>query len=339
MKYIGFSSIVILIIFSCSKKEEQKIINSKPNADFTYTDELDFFVLNSNSKDIDGDVLTYKWVSGCDTIKIVNSNFSSAYFNLPKLLNTEQLKICLTVNDGLLSDSIIKNITLPKETIERFYGLGIDLEDEHSNNVNYNWYYDQKNTGTYAFVNCGPTSVTMALKWAKPDFNKTPEDARNTYRSNGGWWYTNDIINYLDKYSIKNYTINILQIDSIQNQINSGNIAILCLDMYYIRSQEKDKWHIDKFYLTDKKGWGHFIVIKGYKIVDNEVYYEAYDPNSWGLKYNDGTLKGEDRYYRSEDLDSAVINWWNYAIIVSKSNLKSSYIGVDINKIIHKPGM
>ena len=78
--------------------------------------------------------------------------------------------------------------------------------------------------------------------------------------------------------------------------------------------------------------------IKGYKIVDNEVYYQAYDPFSFGVKYKSDTLKGLDRYYRSEDLDSAVINWWNFAIIVSKSQSKGSNSGVDVNKLIHKTG-
>ena len=337
MKHLKQLTFIFLILFSCSKEEE--IINSKPKADFTFSDRIDHFELNNNSEDIDGDPLAYKWVSMCDTIKIINPYSSNAYFNLPELLNTEQLKIKLIVNDGHLSDSIIKNITLPKTTLERLYGLGIDLEDEHSNNVNYNWYYDQQNTGTYTSVNCGPTSVTMAIKWVTPDFNKTPEDARNTYRSSGGWWYTNDIINYLNKYSINNYTINITQIDSIQSQIHLGNIVILCLDMFYIRNQIKSEWHLDKFYSANNEGWGHFIVVKGYKIVDDKTYYESYDPYCFGMKYNNKTLKGENRYYRSEDLNRAVINWWSYAIIISKSKSKSSNIGVNINNIIHKPGL
>jgi hypothetical protein len=337
MKYFKFLSIYFLLIISCSK--EKGNINSKPKADFSIIDEIDHFVLSDNSKDIDGDVLTYKWVSMCDTIILTSNLYSSTSFNIPYLQDPKQLKIKHIVSDGRLSDSIIKEITIPKTSLERAYGLGINLESEHTNNVNYNWYYDQMYSGTYAAVNCGPTSVTMAIKWAKKDFNKTPEDARNTYRSSGGWWFTNDIINYLNQFSINNYTINIVQIDSIQSHIDLGNIAILCLDMYYVRSQTENKWHVDKFYYTNKKGWGHFIVIKGYKVVDDEIFYEAYDPNDYGSKYSNGFLKGQDRYYRSRDLDSAVVNWWNYAIIVSKSNLKSLNCGVDINKIIHKSGL
>jgi hypothetical protein len=296
-------------------------------------------VLYDNSKDSDGDILTDKWISKCDTIKILNPLSSKAFFYFPQLSDAGQLKIKLVVNDGHLSDSVTKEISLAKPTLARLYGLGIDLKEEHSNNVDYNWYYDQMNSGRYASINCGPASVTMAIKWAKKDFDKTPEDARNSYRSNGGWWYTDDIINYLNQYSINNYTIRIDQINSIRDEINSGNIAILCLDMYFIRSQKKDKWHIDKFYSAKSTGWGHFIVIKGYKKVDDEIYFQAYDPYSIGMKYKNDTLKGIDRYYRSEELYSAISSWWSYAIIISKSSLKGSNYGVDVSKIIHKSGL
>ena len=337
MRYIKFTLIILIVIVSCSKEKENS--NHKPLANFLYVDALDHFELSDISKDVDGDVLTPKWFSMCDSIKIINPQSTNAYFNLPNFSDTNHLRIKLLVFDGHLSDSIFKDIKLPKNTLERSYGLGINLDSEHSNNDSYNWYFDQMNTGTYSSINCGPTSVTMAIKWVNGSFDKTPLDARNTYRSGGGWWYTDDIINYLNRYSVNNKTINIFDIDSIQRQIDLGNIAILCLDMYYIRSQEKNKWHLDKFYGTSNKGWGHFIVIKGYKVVDEQVFYEAYDPNSWGAQYNDGTAKGKDRYYRSQDLDSAVINWWNYAIIISKVNLKSSNGGVDITKITHKPGL
>ena len=313
-------------------------MNHRPSADFTYTDEIDHIALEDGSKDIDDDILKLSWISMCDTIKIISSNSSSTHIQLPKLKDSATVKIGLVVSDGYLADSIFKNITLPKYTLERIYGLGKNLYEGHSNNVNYDWYYDQLNSGIYYYNNCGPASVTMAIKWVDENFNKTPEDARNTYPCNGGWWYTKDIINYLNQYSVNNYTINIDHIDSIQSQINSGNIVILCLDMYYIRSQANDNWHVDKFYTTWPKGWGHFIVMKGYKIVDGEAYYEAYDPYSYGVKYSNDTLKGVNRYYRSEDLDSAVINWWSYAIIVSKNKLKSAINGVDVSKIIHKPG-
>ena len=339
MKHYKLLPLVLLTLLSCSKAKDKEVIIPASKADFTFTDGIDHFELKNNSTAINGDVLTYKWASMCDTIKIINPEAYFASFNLPELSDNKQLKIRLTINNGHVSDSVTKDITLSKTTLERRYGLGIDLQDGHSNNVNYNWYYDQMNTGAYSFENCGPTTVTMAIKWVNPDFTKTPEDARNTYLSSGGWWYTNDIIAYLNQYSVSNFTIKIAHIDSIQRQIHLGNIAILCLDMYYVSNPMNDKWHVDKFYLTNYKGWGHFIVVKGYKVVDNKIFYEAYDPNSYGLKYTNDSIKGINRYYRSADLDSAVTKWWSYAIIVSKSKLKGLNYGVDVSKIIHKSGL
>jgi hypothetical protein len=321
MKYFKFSLIIFLIIISCSEENGKR--NYRPAADFTFTDEIDHIQLYGNPKDIDGDILTYEWVSMCDTIKILGSNSRSASINLPGLKDTAQVRIKLVVSNGYLSDSVSKNITLPKYTLERIYGLGRNFYKGHSNNVSYDWYCDQAGTGTYSLHNCGPTSATMAIKWANENFNKTPEDARNKYPGDGGNWGVHDVISYLNLYSINNDTINITQIDSIQRRINSGKIVILCVDMFYIRENEHENWHVDKFYPA-WKGWGHFIVIKGYKVVDNEVFYEAYDPYSFGLRYNNGTLKGKDRYYRSEDLNSAVIYWVPSAIIVSKSQSKGS---------------
>jgi len=340
MKYIKLTPIVFLLLFSCSKDKEIEEIHSDIKVDFTFTDMIDHFVLTDNSVDINGAKLTYKWKLSCDTVSLFNPDSALVYFNIPVLQNSQQLAIKHIVNNGIASDSLTKEITIPKSTPERLYGLGIKINSAHSNNDSYNWYYDQMSTGTYSSVNCGPTSVTMAIKWVKEDFTKTPLDARSTYRSTGGWWYTSDITNYLNMYSITNYIVSINHIDSIQSQINSGNIIILCLDMYYIRDQEKDKWHIDKFYSTNnQKGWGHFIVVKGYKIVDKTVFYEVYDPNSYGRKYTDGSIKGKDRYYRSTDLNDAVLNWWAYAIVVSKTTIKSGVRRVDACNIIHKPGL
>jgi hypothetical protein len=327
--------IIFLIIFSCTKKQEG--INHKPTASFNYFDRLESFIFYSTSSDEDNDSLTYIWKSDWDSIHFTDSHSASPSIVLPVLSESKTINVKLIVSDGNLSDSISKFVELPKSTLERKYGLGRILEASHSNDVSYSWYLDQMNTGIFSGINCGPTSVTMAIKWVNADFTMTPQDARNTYRSSGGWWYTSDIINYLNSFMVNNKIIPIVDVQTLTSELDLGNIAILCLDMYYIRNQVNTKWHIDKFYTASKKGWGHFIVIKGYKVVDNEKFFESYDPYSMGLKYPNDTLKGLNRYYRTEDLDSAVINWWNYAIIVSRSTFKSAG-GLDVNSIEDKPG-
>jgi len=327
---------VFLIILTIGCKKDEKL-NHKPFADFNYSDKIDQIILQDNSTDEDGDALSYQWISLTNDIKIVNQSKNVAKFDIPGNPPSSKVQIKLIVSDYLSSDSITKEIELPESSIQRTLGLGINLTSEKSNNQDYEWYLDQMNTGKYASVNCGPTAVTMAIKWFDSGFDKTPVDARNIYRTQGGWWYTDDIINYLSNNTVFNKTISASDFISVKNQIDLGNIVILCVDMYYVRYSEVSKNHLDKFYTADTKGWGHFIVVKGYKVVDNQLFYEVYDPYSFGLKYGDGTLKGKDRYYRSGDLANAVSNWWNYAIVVSKNSLKSLK-GVDESRILHKAG-
>lgn len=331
------SLFAVLFATSCSKEKDE--INIAPEADFTGSDKIDHFSLTSNSVDVNGDNLSFEWTSDEDLIEIKDPFSSSAYFYLPTLSETMDVNIRLVVSDGQYSDTIYKIISLPITTIQRSHGLGINLNDSHSNNVDYDWYYDQMNTGSFSLINCGPAAVTMSIKWTDRDFEKTPEDARKTYQMGGGWWYTNDVINYLNLHAVNHFEINLPHIDSIKRQIDLGNIIILCVDMYYVRSELNSQWHVDKFYSASETGWGHFIVIKGYQEVDNKLFYEAYDPYSFGKSYSDHILKGENRYYRSEDLNQAALNWWKYAIVISKRLSKSARSRIDINQIEHKPGL
>ena len=215
------------------------------------------------------------------------------------------------------------------------WGLGQFEKQTLSKDRTYSWYLDQGNTGEYSNINCGPTSTTMAAKWSDGSFSKTPQDAREAYRSSGGWWYTSDIDNYLSDNQIPHNYISLSTNTAgtqqiIKDELDSGNILILCLDMYCIRYESFGEHRINKFYQTNSSGWGHFIVVKGYKQVDEIFYFEIYDPFSLGQMYKDNTLKGKNRYYRSDDIYTATSIWWNYAIVVSekgsKNKSKANYI-------------
>jgi hypothetical protein len=218
------------------------------------------------------------------------------------------------------------------------WGLGQFLTVGKSNNKSYEWYLDQFNTGTHKLVNCGPTSTTMAAKWSNQAFIKTPEDARAAYRPEGGWWYTNDINNYLSNNSISHYTVALGGAASATSQILTGNIdagkiVILCLDMFFVRQGTEPELRTDKFYNTTNTGWGHFIVVKGYRTVDGKLFFEVYDPYCNSAKYADQTMKGKNRFYRSEDIFNATSIWWNYAIVVSPAGSKGTETGLDPSTI------
>ena len=227
--------------------------------------------------------------------------------------------------------------TLNKVRLKK-WGLGENLTTQKSNNVGYNWYIDQIRTGMHYGENCGPTVATMAIMWTDSNFNKSPVEARESYVSGGGDWYTSDIIAYLNDNQISNY---ILKLNSDKNQlkqvIDSDNIAVLCIDTYQLDYTFRKNWHKNRFYKTRKKGNGHFIIVKGYIVVDDILYFEVYDPFSMGKTYSNNSPKGVDRYYTEDNINKATKCWWNYAIVVTRKQLNKK------NKLIipkeeHKPG-
>ncbi|MBN1415870.1 MAG: hypothetical protein JW973_12275 [Bacteroidales bacterium] len=225
------------------------------------------------------------------------------------------------------------------------WGLGGFLENSFSRERDYDWYLDQGETGQYKYENCGPTSTVMAAKWSDRNFTQTPVDARSAYHSDGGWWYTDDISNYLTDYGIP-HTISGLGIHKAENEqiirsgLDNGFVVLLCLDMYYITATEVQEYRVDKFYYTGAPGWGHFIIVKGCTTVDGNVFFEVYDPYSMGKRYYDGSLKGKNRYYRSEDIYSATRKWWNYVFLISEKNNKKSHFLTppDLTEIEHSRG-
>jgi hypothetical protein len=210
------------------------------------------------------------------------------------------------------------------------WGLGHFINQFNHEDRNYSWYIDQATSGNYASVNCGPATVTMAIKWADSTFTKSAQDARQLYHTTGGWWYTDDINAYLNLYNITHAIIALSDTGEITGsiiakQLDNRQIVVLCLDMNYVRLSSNSGFHIDKFYQTTP-AWGHFIVLKGYQIVDGEMFFEAYDPYSYGQMNSDETLKGQNRYYRYQDLAAACKPWWNYAFVIAK---KGSALSVD----------
>src|SRR5882724_5833377 len=177
------------------------------------------------------------------------------------------------------------------------WGLGHFLNKALSNDRNYEWYIDQATSGPVAGYNCGPSSVTMAIKWSDSSFTHTAAEAREFAYNGGGWWYTSDINSYLTKYSIPYATI-ALSADSgmsaaiLRNQLDNGQIVICCIDMNYVRPSADFFFRVDKFYPTTP-AWGHFFVVKGYQWIDDQLYFQIYDPYSYGVLNTDNTLKGK----------------------------------------------
>jgi hypothetical protein len=98
--------------------------------------------------------------------------------------------------------------------------------------------------------------------------------------------------------------------------------------------------HTNKFYYTYNTGWGHFLLIKGYKQVDGNMFYEIYDPYSDHQTYTDSSLKGEDRYYLNTDITAGTNVWWQFAIVLAPKGQQVSVAqssGLTTSSLSHIP--
>ncbi|MCT4614943.1 MAG: C39 family peptidase [Marinifilaceae bacterium] len=321
MKKLLLLFILGFILFSCDEDNEveiQKVVEEKLiDSKIKYEIKEDRVILEYAS--VKPDEMDYSCVWNCEDAKVFinDGEKSKTFFVFPDSEHSRQVTVHARLKTE--SNSVSSTIEIPAFNDNlAIYGLGVLAKDRASNDVDYGCYLDQGTTGEFAGINCGPTTTTMAIKWYNKDFAGTPEDARSMFRPEGGWWYTSDIQKYLNHHNVPYFVNQIRDKSSLIDQIKAGNIAIICLDMYYISDEENPKEHIDKFYHTAKEGWGHFILIKGYRNTERGEYFEVYDPYSMGEKYITGELKGINRYYKVEDVIESTGLWWKYYIGITK---------------------
>lgn len=224
----------------------------------------------------------------------------------------------LTSANGQRNDRWYVNVTNNDYTAA--YGIGNFLTYSHSNNGRGDFYRQQQHTGEYSDVNCGPACGVMAALFVDPSFEGTVEEARRERPTNadgGTWWYDNTAEAYLYDHGIRSYWWNFGGWDKgdilsqVCIELDWGAIALCCLDISWITEQRfSDKgYHADKFYHTN--GWdaGHFIILKGYCVVNGQVWFEVHDP--WGIDmvYADGTPMGANRYYRADEVIGSNLYW------------------------------
>lgn len=187
------------------------------------------------------------------------------------------------------------------------WGLGASISTYVTNDRDYDWYIDQQTTGTYWSVNCGPTSVEMAGHFSNESFGYTAEDARAIYRPGGGWWYDSDIQGALTQFQIPNQSSTIGNATDLMSLLDTGGVVLVNPDMSRIAMEAEPDDRVGLFY---QPGTGHYLIVKGYVVVDGNTFFEVHDPWSIGVKYDNGELKGKNRYYDAVTFLDAILNWW-----------------------------
>lgn len=210
------------------------------------------------------------------------------------------------------------------ESLIADYGLGNILHRAASVDEGRLFYLDQLGTGPHEYLNCGPTVTTMTIKWGYPNYTGTPQQAREAILPGGGWWYTNHIVYYLTQHGMHIAYADLENISDteygnrLMNIIDRGYVGILCLDMYYVLHETDSDKRTNKFYQTNAADWGHFVLVKGYKVVDGRIWLEVHDPYSIDHRYaSDNQFMGKNRYYEASELKKATDVWWPFSIVAS----------------------
>jgi hypothetical protein len=194
-------------------------------------------------------------------------------------------------------------------------GLGREESEYISLNRDYDWYVDQYEYRLGYLYNDGPACAVMAAKWADADFPLSLTDAREAYKNNGrgyaGRWRFDDISSFLHDNNIPcqiDYDISLL---NMKDHLDNGNILIVYISTWYISYNNIEAQRTGKYYssfsgrsvnpTSIRASARHFIILKGYRIVDEKTFFEVYDPFGAWL-YADGTPKGQDRYYLAAEV-------------------------------------
>ncbi len=220
----------------------------------------------------------------------------------------------ITKYDNIMLNGINKKFRVEKIKLDKSLGLGTYESDRKSIDRNYAWYIDQGNTGVYSENNSGPAVAVMAKKWANIELDIGINRAREIYYPDGSEWFLVTLIDFFNEFSIPAKVLENVNNQNIRKQIDDDNIVIAYIDPKYIPYESDEDSHVNNYKTQGKK---HYIIIKGYIVVDDKLYYEVYDPYNFGSVYKDGTPKGKDRFYYQEDLIKSIKNTWNNIVIIS----------------------
>jgi hypothetical protein len=83
--------------------------------------------------------------------------------------------------------------------------------------------------------------------------------------------------------------------------------------MEYISADFSSEKRVNKYGIAVND---HYIIIKGYRVVDGITYFEIYDPASMNRYFPDGSPKGKNRYYLADDVITAIKSHYNYYIAI-----------------------
>jgi len=163
--------------------------------------------------------------------------------------------------------------------------------------------------------NCGPIAALMLSKFSKrttlsDDLSKNIQYARRSTQkkpTSNRWWRMSDINKFLTQEDISHHFLKSQNKYTIKNQLDKNDAVVINVNMNNL-SRGKS---IGKPYFTFPipGGWGHFLVIVGYKQIGNKLVYEAHDSFIKG---------GNNRFYDADEIQFALERYNPQILVVQR---------------------
>ncbi len=162
--------------------------------------------------------------------------------------------------------------------------------------------------------NCGPIAALMLSNYFKKTASSPNLLAKISYarkisqvnKNSNRWWRIGDVKKYFSHEKIKHKSVTFQNKYTITNQLDKNGIVLINVNMNNL-SRGKE---IGKPYFTFPfpGGWGHFLVIVGYKKVGNKLLFEVHDSY---------VRNGNNRLYDADEIQFA-LNRYNPEILIVK---------------------
>lgn len=166
-----------------------------------------------------------------------------------------------------------------------------------------NWYRTQFNTGTLS--NCGPSSVSMAIAWARNAYVPVSTIRQEVgWKGDGGTGF-GELGAVLDRNGVDHSLKTVRKAQDLRDILDRDHIAIVLIHTSKItRSTGSPARTPYGRYYSDSVG--HYIVVKGYSLDGNWFVVNDPVPSDWGansFRQADGiSMMGRNRYYRATDI-------------------------------------
>lgn len=215
------------------------------------------------------------------------------------------------LEDDIISGSSIEEPKIKVESNIDYYKIELEDFEEILLDRDYSYYVDMWDSQIDSNKSQAWAVSSMVAKYYEKEAKILLEMSEEEVKKYN-YWDISNIKGFLGKENLSIEEIIYLGYDDIIDALKNGYPVICPIDTTYLEYKPN---------LDDKKGryyyWGggHFILITGIINQDDEYYFRTHDPYSMKHLSPDGSLIGEDRLYKLQDIDLAIKKWWNMILV------------------------